>query len=322
MSAILYKMSFWISCLSMVLTLSNLSAADNTTTSKYFHSGKILAAEITENKPEIINQMPYDVPVKVSGTVGYASVVVALDYMRTIGVYDYSLKDHSGHTYKCIAIAEGDEPFDAKKWYYPYSKRGTRYSLLFKVSYSNAKNEFNLHFNYSYLNVHDVSLNFKKVQGFSQPAAIPLKGVLGNQSITAAGNHRSDSAARKTDSKFIQSASPSAHWEPNMIATDYLELTWPIQGDHALLKRVLGVRFLYTKGSSRLNIKNVSFVVDGKVLDRDEHFGYTGGHSENNDYFFDSLTLPDKYHDIVIKAQVCGDGGKDSYGNIYLLLQQ
>ena len=327
--------------------INSLSAAEETALSKYFHSGKILAAEISENKPEIRNQMPYAVPVQVSGTVGYASVVVVLDYQRTLGLYDYSLKDNTGHTYKCIAIAKGDRPFDAKKWQYPYTKKGERYSMLYKVSCSNGKNEFKLHFNYRYANIPDVPLRFKKMQRFFKPSAIPLRGILGKKSIslpkmnnTAAdtknvtsGNSKADvssgggnktpaSESKKSDVKFIQASHPQGHWTPKMVSTKYKGASWQIKEDASILKKVVGVRFLYTKGASRLNIKNVRLVVDDKIVARDNHAGYTGAKSKNNDYFFHSLKLPGKCTKVVIRAKVAGDGGNDSYGNIYLLLKQ
>ena len=328
MFADLYKV--FIVTVLMILGSSNkaLWGADHTVSSKYFHSGKILSAQITKNKPPVQGEAPYALPVKVSGTPGYASVVVVLDYMRTIGLYDYSLKDQAGNIYKCIAIAQGNKQFNEKQWYYPYTKKGERYSLLFKVSYPSGKALFNLHFNYSFLDLPDIPLEFRKLDSFLDPTTIPINGILGEQTVglqqkdTPNTNSQStgkSSSNEKDKLNYIQRKKPKAKWMPNIMSTSWKEQSWNISIDEENIDEIAGIRFKFTKGDHMLMIRNVKLIINGTTVAEDNHLGKAGGDPRYADYIFAPYKIPNDVKSFELKAEIRSDAGTNSYGNIFLL---
>ena len=139
-------------------------AAQGTIQSRYIHSGRIVGANIQKSPPKVINISPYEPPSTLKGPIAYASVTLLLDDGRSLGTYDYVLKDSSGKkTYSCMAIAVGKSPFDAHKWRILKISPKIRYTLLFKVPYNSAgKNKFLLCFNYPFGLREEIPLIFQK----------------------------------------------------------------------------------------------------------------------------------------------------------------
>lgn len=77
------------------------------------------------------------------------------------------------------------------------------------------------------------------------------------------------------------------------------------------------VTFLYTKGGQRLNIRKVMLLRNGVEVAKDVHEGFAGSRHRKNAYILklEDFAFNTKYE---IVAEVCSDGGINSYGDIRL----
>lgn len=114
------------------------------------------------------------------------------------------------------------------------------------------------------------------------------------------------------------SGSEIGRWAKNQLTTQWQTVEWPITVDQARACR--GILFKYSGGASRLNIKDVVLVADGKEVAKDNHFGFTGIPDKDNRY---NVKLPAGVlcnNDAKIRAAICTDGGStDSQGTVFVL---
>jgi alpha-N-acetylglucosaminidase len=106
-------------------------------------------------------------------------------------------------------------------------------------------------------------------------------------------------------------------WTRSEVSTAYKTLEWPLTTDQ--LRGMTGVRFHYTGGACRLNVRWAAIVTDGREVARDAHDGYAGLPDHANVY---ALAVPPDVranNGCVLRASVCSDGGTDSRGVVQLL---
>ena len=109
-------------------------------------------------------------------------------------------------------------------------------------------------------------------------------------------------------------------WEPGLITGDWKSVEWKITPEQ--LARLEGIRFQYTKGNHRLDIREASIVADGKVIAVDRHDGETGDIHRGNVYHF---KLPEgirSNNTLVLRAEVRSLAGANSYGQVLLLMRK
>lgn len=106
-------------------------------------------------------------------------------------------------------------------------------------------------------------------------------------------------------------------WSPGTVGTDWRVVEWPLTAEQ--LAKLKGVRFQFTSGSHRLDIRYAAVVADGTVVAEDRHDGTTGDVHTNNIYRF---RLPAQFpsnNSRVIRAEIRSSGGNQSNGQILLL---
>ena len=108
-------------------------------------------------------------------------------------------------------------------------------------------------------------------------------------------------------------------WSPANITTNWSTVGWPISlGQLAKLK---GIRFMYVRGNHRLEIRNLALIADGRKVARDEHFGYAGNTNLLNTYLLELPENVNANNGAVIRAEIRGSGGTDSYGNLRIITE-
>ena len=109
---------------------------------------------------------------------------------------------------------------------------------------------------------------------------------------------------------------PAAVWTPQDLGSDWKTKTWDIS------KAVKGIgayaiEFQYSHGSIRLDFKNVALLKGGEVASKDEHAGHSGNSNEKNTYHL-ALEKFDPASAYSLRAEIKGDGGTDSSGDIFV----
>ncbi len=103
------------------------------------------------------------------------------------------------------------------------------------------------------------------------------------------------------------------NWTPKQTPRPYAERSWSLTKP-LVPGAATKVYFQYTRGSHRLNIKNVRLESGGVQL-IDKHFGFTGGMNRDNVWSFSiPKNAPAKGWRLI--AEVEGDGGTNSNGTI------
>ena len=105
-------------------------------------------------------------------------------------------------------------------------------------------------------------------------------------------------------------------WDPKVIPRKYEDRSWNLKLELEPGK-INEVQFQYTKGSHRLDIRNVR--LESSLIDlEDKHFGYTGHATHKNIWKF-NLPKEAPTEGWKLTAEVKGDGGNNSYGIVSLL---
>lgn len=105
-----------------------------------------------------------------------------------------------------------------------------------------------------------------------------------------------------------------AAWMPSDLADDWTTKTWDITagfkkaGPH-------GVEFQYTRGTHRLDFRKVTLLQGDTVVATDNTPGHSGIENVHNQYRF-TLSRHDPAAKLFLRAEIKGDGGKDSHGDI------
>lgn len=110
-----------------------------------------------------------------------------------------------------------------------------------------------------------------------------------------------------------------AHWSPSVVKEEWATIEWVISSD--LLHKIKGIRFVYTKGNHRLDIKEVSVVADGKTVASDVHEGYAGKPNSKNHYHLQVPAEATGNNGCSIRAVVKGGGGIDSHGRVEMIMK-
>lgn len=115
----------------------------------------------------------------------------------------------------------------------------------------------------------------------------------------------------------VDDALTVGHWSPNQMKTEWTTVRWDLPLDE--LKQLRGLRFLYTRGKHKLEIRSVSILADGKNLARDKHLGSTGILHHNNLYRFKLPPHIQANNSCQIEVELRSAGGTDSFGRILLI---
>ncbi len=106
-------------------------------------------------------------------------------------------------------------------------------------------------------------------------------------------------------------------WAPKDITTAWK--TIEISLDAKVLKTIKGVRFIYTRGGQRLDVKDVELIADGKRVAVDSHEGFAGIPNHKNFYRLKVAKGATGNNSCFIRFKAKGNGGSDSYGRIELI---
>lgn len=128
--------------------------------------------------------------------------------------------------------------------------------------------------------------------------------------------HKDEIEAERLANLRDQLGTMLSSWNPQSVSTDWKMITIDVTkhfdraGDYA-------IKFLYTKGSCRLDIESLELLKNGNVISQDKHNGSTGHKHDNNIYNLQlkEVAFGTKYE---LRAKVRSDGGNDSHGCITL----
>lgn len=101
-------------------------------------------------------------------------------------------------------------------------------------------------------------------------------------------------------------------WAPQDIGTEWAPMEWSVPASE--LGKIKAVRFTFTQGGHRLDIRNVRLIGDGVVLAEDNHEGFAGLPSKGNIYHIEAAKDARANNECVIRAEVKGNGGTNSSG--------
>jgi hexosaminidase len=108
-------------------------------------------------------------------------------------------------------------------------------------------------------------------------------------------------------------------WRPAQIKTEPAPLEWDVTAKVKGAGRA-SVTFDYTAGAHGLDIAWAALLEDGKEISRDPHKGFTGAAPRRPVYALD-VPAPKPGAHYTLRAQVAGNGGTDSHGNVYWVLK-
>ena len=106
-----------------------------------------------------------------------------------------------------------------------------------------------------------------------------------------------------------------AEWSPSDLQADWSPKSWDVS------KGITGAgeycfELQYTRGTHRLDFRNVALLdASGTVLGKDDQPGHTGVSASHNVYRF-KIANHSPGAQYVLRAEIKGDGGTDSYGDI------
>jgi alpha-N-acetylglucosaminidase len=109
-------------------------------------------------------------------------------------------------------------------------------------------------------------------------------------------------------------------WTPGQISTEWKTIEYRI--DTALVSKLKGVRFMFTKGNHMLRIKQVELVCDGNVAAVEKHAGSTGDRHIRNTYRLKIPAGTTANNGAMIRVTVRSDGGTTSYGSIEAIVEE
>lgn len=145
----------------------------------------------------------------------------------------------------------------------------------------------------------------------------PLEGKDFQNFLTRLDRHLQRLAALGVNFRAPKPADyPVAQWTSGQTKQEYAVMEWDVT-PAVQLRGDYKVRFTFTGGAHRLDIKWAELVVDGSPTARDTHDGIAGGTTSKNEYTL--RDVPAKVGSkVVLRASVRSDGGTDSSGNIYI----
>lgn len=108
------------------------------------------------------------------------------------------------------------------------------------------------------------------------------------------------------------------NWTPSDVTADWKEISWNVPASK--LSGLKGVRFQYVRGVNKLDIKEVTLVMDGIEACNVRQEGTTGLNNQNNFYPLHIPANATGNNQCLLKAIVRSDGKADSYGNVELIL--
>ncbi len=103
-------------------------------------------------------------------------------------------------------------------------------------------------------------------------------------------------------------------WKSGEVSEEYGTVSFAVK-DAFGERGTYEVRFQYTDGAHRLDIRWVELELNGKIVSRDEHDGTTGGRDLENTYLL-KVEAPVTGAAVVLRASVRSDGGADSNGEV------
>lgn len=103
-------------------------------------------------------------------------------------------------------------------------------------------------------------------------------------------------------------------WEPGKVTTDWKLVDWPLTREQ--LANLAGVRFQFTGGNHRLDIREVSIVADGKVIATDRHDGTAGDVHRGHIYRFTIPAEIQSNNTLVLRADIRSTVGARSHGKL------
>jgi hexosaminidase len=103
-------------------------------------------------------------------------------------------------------------------------------------------------------------------------------------------------------------------WEPAQITTTSSPMEWDVTAKVTAAGKA-SVRFEYSEGAHGIDIASAALLEDGKEISRDTHDGFTGGSPRKPAYALD-VPAPKPGAHYILRAEIKGDGGTDSHGNV------
>lgn len=108
-------------------------------------------------------------------------------------------------------------------------------------------------------------------------------------------------------------------WKPAQIKNEFTPMEWDVT-KHVTAAGKATVLFDYTQGACGIDIASAALLENGQEISRDAHDGFTGGHPRQPAYQL-TVPAPKPGAQYTLRAEVKGDGGTDSRGNVLWLLK-
>jgi alpha-N-acetylglucosaminidase len=106
-------------------------------------------------------------------------------------------------------------------------------------------------------------------------------------------------------------------WTPSLVTGEWTPYDWPLTDEQ--LKELKGVRFIYTKGNHRLDIKSVALIADGRQVAIETHKGEAGDKHKGNTYLLKIPKDISANNGAQIRAVIRSTHGANSYGTLQLI---
>lgn len=153
-----------------------------------------------------------------------------------------------------------------------------------------------------------IELSALSVATGSMPVAIPdfTRGLWQTMSPLA--------IAEKTVGTVIAMPVKVAEWSPKDLGADWTLKTWDVSKGLTIAGEY-SFEFQYTRGAHRLDFRKVALLQDAEVISQDENAGHSGMDNAHNLYRF-TLAKHDPAAKYLLRAEIKGDGGTDSAGDI------
>ena len=103
-------------------------------------------------------------------------------------------------------------------------------------------------------------------------------------------------------------------WESAQITPTLTPMDWDVTPKITAAGKA-AVRFEYAGGAHGIDIASAALLEDGKEISRDTHVGFTGSSPRQPVYSLD-VPAPKPGAHYTLRAEIKGDGGTDSHGNV------
>lgn len=131
---------------------------------------------------------------------------------------------------------------------------------------------------------------------------------------------RSQGSTKEIKDYYEEDAPILGNWSPANVSEEWKQIEWTLTQEQ--LASLSGVRFKFTKGSHRLEIRKVQVEADGSIVAEKSQLGKASNQPENTVFTLDISKEARGNNSCSVRAEVRAVGGTKSYGNVEMILSK